>query len=231
VPFEGLERAAHCRAVAAATASSSDGVPFRVSHAWLSRLWVRDPALPLAVSPASRCLPCARRRSVVHNPAATSRRVPPPNEYYPATPSRLAEANRRLPWAFAPYSTCRLEGPRCSRACHTRHVPPSGFGYPLDGFRPSRPRQLYLAPAALLGLPLRSLLLPRGPDILRCRPNPPGVQRIAALASEADEPAPCAPPSGLCPARESLALRPVLPARSAGCSLGVRPPEVFQNKP
>jgi hypothetical protein len=43
------------------------------------------------------------------------------------------------------------------RAFSTRFGPPSGFGYPLDGLRPSNPRRLCFAPAALLGFALRSL--------------------------------------------------------------------------
>jgi len=43
-----------------------------------------------------------------------------------------------------------------------RHVPPSGFGYPLDGLLPSVPCRFYFAPAALLGFALRSLLLSKG---------------------------------------------------------------------
>ena len=43
-----------------------------------------------------------------------------------------------------------------------RYVPPSGFGYPLDGFLPSIPCRFCFAPAALMGLTLRSFLLPEG---------------------------------------------------------------------
>jgi hypothetical protein len=38
-----------------------------------------------------------------------------------------------------------------ARACHTRFGPPSGFDYPLDGFRPSTPGQPYFVLTALLG--------------------------------------------------------------------------------
>jgi hypothetical protein len=37
------------------------------------------------------------------------------------------------------------------RVLPARYVPPSGFGYPLDGFLPLTPRRLCFAPAALLG--------------------------------------------------------------------------------
>jgi len=43
-----------------------------------------------------------------------------------------------------------------------RHVPPSGFGYPLDGLLPSKPCRSCFVPAALMGFALRSLLLSKG---------------------------------------------------------------------
>jgi len=51
----------------------------------------------------------------------------------------------------------------------TRHVPPSGFGYPRGGLLPSKPCRFYFTPAALMGFTLRSLLLPKG-----IRPFPSG---------------------------------------------------------
>jgi hypothetical protein len=41
-------------------------------------------------------------------------------------------------------------------------VPPSGFGYPLDGFLLGDPRRPCFRSAALLGFALRSILLPTG---------------------------------------------------------------------
>jgi hypothetical protein len=48
-----------------------------------------------------------------------------------------------------------------TRVLPARYVPPSGFGYPLDGFLPSAPCRFCFTPAALLGFTLRSFLLPR----------------------------------------------------------------------
>jgi len=43
-----------------------------------------------------------------------------------------------------------------------RSVPPSGFGYPLDGLLPRIPCRFFFAPAALLGFTLRRFHLPGG---------------------------------------------------------------------
>ncbi len=62
-----------------------------------------------------------------------------------------------------------------TRALPARYGPPSGFGYPLDGFRPSIPRRSCFVPAALLGF-------------LPSEPSPPARYRAV---SDADEPACC----------------------------------------
>jgi hypothetical protein len=82
-------------------------------------------------------------------------------EYYPALPSRSVAADQLLSWAFVPYSTSRTGGPLLA-GLPTRHVPPSGFGYPLDGLLPLIPCRLYFAPAALMGFTLRSFPLSKG---------------------------------------------------------------------
>jgi hypothetical protein len=62
-------------------------------------------------------------------------------------------------------SACRGRSP-------ARHVPPSGFGYPLDGLLPSKPCRSCFVPAALLGFALRSLLLSKGNRPFPARKNP-----------------------------------------------------------
>jgi len=62
---------------------------------------------------------------------------------------------------------CSLQHSRDRRSTHrgvskSRYVPPSGFGYPLDGLLPPSPCRLCFTPAALLGFTLRSLPLSRG---------------------------------------------------------------------
>jgi hypothetical protein len=84
-----------------------------------------------------------------------------PLEYYPAKPSLLAVTNQLLSWAFVPFSTPRIGGPP-DAGLPARYVPPSGFGYPLDGFLPSIPCRFCFTPAALMGFTLRSFLLPEG---------------------------------------------------------------------
>jgi len=53
-----------------------------------------------------------------------------------------------------------------------RYVPPSGFGYPLDGLLPSIPSRFFFAPAALVGFTLRSFLLLKSFPAL-CHRNKP----------------------------------------------------------
>jgi hypothetical protein len=48
------------------------------------------------------------------------------------------------------------------QALPARYVPPSGFGYPLDGLLPSVPCRFCFTPAALLGFALRSCSPSRG---------------------------------------------------------------------
>jgi hypothetical protein len=50
----------------------------------------------------------------------------------------------------------------CRGVSTLRYVPPSGFGYPLDGLLPPSPCRPCFVPAALMGFTLRSLPLSRG---------------------------------------------------------------------
>jgi hypothetical protein len=75
-----------------------------------------------------------------------------------ANPPRRASSSRGLSFPTA------REGSevRFTRASRARHLPRPGFGYPLRGLLPPSPCRFSLAPTALLGFTLRSLLLPRG---------------------------------------------------------------------
>jgi hypothetical protein len=107
-----------------------------------------------------------------------------PLEYYPVKPSRSAAADWLLSWALFPYSTLRIAGP-LNAGLPTRYVPPSGFGYPLDGLLPSIPCRFFFTPAALMGFTLRSFLLPEGIRIITIRNDPLTVLPSSIPAAEA----------------------------------------------
>jgi len=124
-------------------------------------MWLSDPTLPLAVSSAARSSRKKRRwsrLSVQSNPLFEFRL---PIESYPVKPSQSAAADRLLSWAFVPYSTSGIKDPLAAGS-PARYVPPSGFGYPPDGLRPSIPCRFCFTPAALMGFTLRSFLLSKG---------------------------------------------------------------------
>jgi len=134
----------------------------------------------------------------------------------------LAGSPRRpqlLSWASAPYSTSGREGPQL-RALPARCVPSSGFGYPLDGFRPSLPCRLCFAPAALVGFTLRSFLRLQGnaasplrwthmPFACRSTRSPKRGSRAAVPRL-----------LGFDPCERPLRERWRISSRCAGCSLG-----------
>jgi hypothetical protein len=114
------------------------------------------PALPLAISSATRCSFDQPRRQPFSSRYGTSLEFCPPLEYYPAKPSRPDERPR------PPYRSAPLMGFRSLRhikdrrstsreSCQTRFVPPAGFGYPLGGLRPPSPCRPCFVPAAPLG--------------------------------------------------------------------------------
>jgi len=114
------------------------------------------------------------------------------------------------------------------RALPARCVPPSGFGYPLDGFLPSVPRRFCFTPAALMGFTLRSFPLSEG---IRCVSATEGptyrftrrYTRAAAPEGARAEPARRAAVPGLCPFRECLTAQHGFSTLAAGGSLGFRP--------
>jgi hypothetical protein len=59
-----------------------------------------------------------------------------------------------------------------TRALPARHLPPSGFGYPLDGLLPCAACRPYFMPTAPMGLSLRSFLLAAG-SLSRYRESSP----------------------------------------------------------
>jgi hypothetical protein len=134
--------------------------------------WFRDPASPLAP-----CLGRAvfRRRIAACTVKHTSHplcgfRLPAKSR--PARPSQPAAADQPLSWALGPFSACKARKSTSPRALPTRYGPPSGFGYPLGGFRLPRPGRLCFVPAALLGFTLRSFLRLTGTTSVSARVNP-----------------------------------------------------------
>jgi hypothetical protein len=189
-----------------------------LSSATVSRYWFSDPTLPLTVVSAvwfSRCRTLLIAVKQVNKRSAL--RVYLPREFCPANPSRLAAACQLLSWALRPYSTYRIEGPLFA-GLPARCVPSSGFGYPRDGLRPSVPRRLCFAPAALLGFTLRSFLLSRGtrafpPECthLPFRSHDTGRKRRADMAAAV---------SGFSPSCRVPGGPRVFNTSTAGCSLG-----------
>jgi hypothetical protein len=106
-----------------------------------------------------------------------------------------------------------------------RYVPPSGFGYPLDGLRPSIPCRFCFTPAALVGFTLRSFLLPEGIPSVSTRKNPPAVSPIGApVSTSRDGPAQQAAASGFRPFQESLANDGLLTRRPLDAPMGLTLP-------
>jgi hypothetical protein len=67
----------------------------------------------------------------------------------------------------------------------TRYVPPSGFGYPLDGLLPANPCRFCFAPAALLGFSPSEDSLTKGIRGVTTRMNPHTVRPFGIPAAEA----------------------------------------------
>jgi hypothetical protein len=84
-----------------------------------------------------------------------------------------------------------LQGPKVHspRVLPARYVPPSGFGYPLDGLLPSNPCRFYFTPAALLGFTLRSFPLSKGIRCVTARKHPLTVFPLGKAARRDERPA------------------------------------------
>jgi hypothetical protein len=149
------------------------------------------------------------------------------SEYYPALPSRSVATNQLLSWAFAPYSTSGIRG-SLHAGLPARHVPPSGFAYPLDGLHPLIPCRFCFAPAALMGFTLRSFLLSQG---IRCssHPDEPTYRSTCRCSRRrSDGPAQTGLGSWVSTLPRVPGDRQVFNSPIAGCSLGFLP---FQGSP
>jgi hypothetical protein len=72
-----------------------------------------------------------------------------------------------------------------TRVQPARYVPPSGFGYPLDGLLPSVPCRSCFIPAALMGSTLRSVPLSEGIRRINTWMLPRTVLPVGAPVAEA----------------------------------------------
>jgi len=101
-----------------------------------------------------------------------------------------------------------------------RYVPPSGFGYPLDGLLPANPCRLCFTPAALMGFTLRSVPLAEGIRAVSGRKHPRTVDFPIYHTPEGVGPARKTTVSGFCPFRESLTNGMCLAHRPLAAPLG-----------
>jgi hypothetical protein len=109
-----------------------------------------------------------------------------------------------------------------TRVLPTRFVPPSGFGYPLDGFLPSIPRRLFFVPTALVGFALRSVLLPPVVESFHSSTAPPTVT-FAVEPADTRQAGPTMSGYWGHSRREFLAGRRAVNTPTAGCSPGLSP--------
>jgi hypothetical protein len=116
------------------------------------------------------------------------------------------------------------KGPLNTGHAKARYAPPSGFGYPRDGFLPLSPRRACFVPTALLGL-IPSKRSPPARWRKRFR-NPRTCLPLAATRSPAGRTertgASCTDFQALTPAEVPGCPRAVSP-RLAGCSPGIPP--------
>jgi hypothetical protein len=156
-------------------------------------------------------------------------RVPP--EFRSASPSRAPTQGERPSSSHElsfPSALSGTEDPH-TRVCLTRFGPPSGFGCPLDGFRPSEPGRPCFMPTALLGFltPFGAFSSRKVPEAITPPGGPacrqPVVTPSGEPSSRTDRPRlPGLDPFG------SPSLRPALLTPSdAGCSLGLYPFQGF----
>jgi len=125
---------------------------------------------------------------------------------------------------YVPTAHSGGKGPLHANHAKVRYVPPSGFGYPLDGFRPSSPRRACFVPTALLGLIPSKRSPPAGwrKRFRSRRTCMPLVATRSPVGRAERTGAPYTDFQALTPARVPGCPQAVSP-RLAGCSLGISP--------
>jgi hypothetical protein len=162
---------------------------------------------------------CCRR--LFRLPATSSRRIHPSYRVSPSNTYPIAAAIRSSHGLWLPTALEELEV-HLTRAKPARYVPPSGFGYPLDGLRPRIPCRFCFTPAALLGFPLRSLFSRKvSRPFSREQTHIPLTQRYFRRRSAG--PARRASVSGFTPFESALRPNGVLARGSPAAPLGFAP--------
>jgi hypothetical protein len=145
------------------------------------------------------------------------------SELHLASRPQPASSSQGLP---IPTAHSRPEDPHHA-GIPARFGPPSGFGDPLDGFRPSDPRRFCFAPAALLGFALRSFLLSDGIRSITNRNYPLAVSPAGYPLARRQQAGPAGRGFWVLTARESLTVEQGFGLPTAGCSLGIPAPTRF----
>jgi len=130
--------------------------------------------LPLVLTSAVRFSFSGLDRRLFRLPITSSLRASPSSRVLPDNTYPVATATESSHGLCFPTALEESEV-HYPRALPTRYVPPSGFGYPLDGLLPRIPCRFCFAPAALLGFPLRRFPLPEGFVGVSAGKNPPTV--------------------------------------------------------
>ena len=101
-----------------------------------------------------------------------------------------------MDFAF-PTAQVRFRGPLFRQGSKPAYVPPSGFGYPLDGLLPLNPSEPFYGPTAPMGFSPSELGLPARYADVSTAVYPPAVSPAPDVASELIHTAAQAAASGL----------------------------------
>jgi hypothetical protein len=193
-------------------------------------VWVRRSRFAVGLPSTVRFSLSRRRRNRLKYPASPLFEFRLRLELSPTGPSPSAAAGQAPLLGFPSLQHMKGLKVHFSRALPARYVPPSGFGYPLDGFLPSDPCRFCFTPTALMGFTLRSLPLSRS-----SRAFPPARTHLPFLLAFLPPRKRWAGPQGrgswVSTSRESLANERVVSAPPAGYSLGFRPSRACRREP
>jgi hypothetical protein len=146
---------------------------------------------------------------------------------------RLVRRRGDEPTLMDLHSLQHIQGPEIHpirRRSKVGFVPPSGFGYPLDGFLPLSPRRPCFVPTALMGFHPSEPLTPRGKPGVSDRLHPHVVDTRVFSRGEAGR---CAKPRplGFDPRRTTAIADECLAHQRYGRSRGLCPSKVYKHRP